>query len=224
MKLAILLICLISAATCANVLTTGTATSWTLTYLTPAATTTSVNFTLAYSTGATAQATLIALSASTIGVVCIITTSNFTVVDTTLAVRGFSFEAVSTAATATNNAVAGWGALSIWTHPAMTHTSEASLMTGAGSSTCALTTVANTPAIASFVVTYTNSIPSACTNLAAKGVTWYARCYHKTDSATVANIAATATIAVTAARNVTVGASTFATGATILAGIAYLQF
>jgi hypothetical protein len=224
MKLVILLICLISAASCSEILTSSSSTLWTFTYLTPAVNTTAYNFTLAYSTGATVSAAVITTAGNTVGVVCIITTSNFTVVDTASSSVGFGFEAVSTAGTALNDVAAAWNAITLWTHPAMTHTSEISLDTGAGSSNCAMTTVANVPTAASFVITYTNSVPSACANLQAMGVTWYGRCYHQGDSVKVASIAGSVTIAVSAAKNVTVGASTFATGATILAGIAYLQF
>jgi hypothetical protein len=224
MKLAILLICLISTATCSEILTSTTATLWTFTYLTPAATTMAYNFTLSYSTGATAAADVITSPSNTVGVVCIITNSNFTVVSTDGASTGFTFEAISDAGSAKNNAAGAWNSLSLWTHPNMTHTSENSLMTGTGSSTCPLTTVVNTPIAANFVITYTNSIPLACTNLQAKDTTWYARCYHQVVSANIVSKAASVTITVSAAKNVTVGASTFATGATILAGIAYLQF
>jgi len=224
MKLVILLICLISAATCAEILTSATANLWTFTYLTPAATTTIYNFTLAYSTGASSAATVITLNPGSIGVVCIITTSNFTIVDTADATTGFSFEASSTAATVLNNVATGWGAITLQTHPSMTHTSETSLATGLVTADCPLVTVANTPAYADYVHTYSNSATASCTNVQIMGVTWYGRCYHKADSADVMATATTITLTVSGAKNVTVGASTFAAGATILAGIAYLQF
>jgi hypothetical protein len=226
MKLVLLLICLIAVANCSNIMTTATTNLWTFTYLTPAATTTAYNFTLAYSTGeTTGSTTQITLNPGSIGLICIVTTLNFTVVDTVAGSAGWSIEAASSAATVLSNTATGWGPITMTSHPGMTHTSETALTTGATSAACTLVTVANTPAYASYVHTYSNSALATCGNLAAKGVTWYGRCYHKTDTAAVMSTAATDTsIVVSGAKNVTVGASTFVTGATILAGIAYLQF
>jgi hypothetical protein len=204
----------------ANTLTTGTTTLWTLTYMAPAATTTIYNLTLAYSTGVTTAA-VVNVDTFSIGVICITLTSNFTLADGATAQAGFAFSSLATAA-ASNNAAAGWGALSLYVLASLTKTTDTSIIaTVAASSTCALTSAA-TPTYASFVHTYTFSAVAVCGTLGIRGATWYARCFHKTTSAT--SLATAATFPVSAAKNVTVQASTFAASATILAGIAYLQF
>lgn len=219
MKL-ILLICLIGAAM-SNMLTTGTSTLWTLTYLTPAATTTTYNLTLAYSTGVTTGVTAVSASAGHIGVVCITTVANFTLTAGTTSQTGFAFGTTASGATTINN-VTNWGALTLTSYSVMTYASDTSLATGATVASCTLLTP-TAPAWAVYVHTYSFSIAATCANLGIKGATWYARCFHKTTSA-VLTTATGATLVVSAAKNVTVGASTFAAGATILAGIAYLQF
>jgi hypothetical protein len=167
MKLVLLLICLIAVANSAEILTSATATLWTLTYLAPAATTTAYNFTIAFSTGATISADVITTNAEEIGVICIITTSNFTIVDTASASTGWSMGSAATRANALNSAAGNWGPLTLQTHPAMTHSSDSSIITGATTANCALVTVANIPAYAAFVHTYSNSALSACANLSA---------------------------------------------------------
>jgi hypothetical protein len=220
MKL-ILLICLIGAAMSATTLTTGTATLWTLTYLTPAATTTIYNLTLAYSTGVTTTAVVNVLNAE-IGVICLVLTSNFTLADAATGQAGFGFGSIATTASASNDAVTNWGPLTLFTLTAVTKTSE-TLITTTGAGTQCLLTSALTPTYAAFVHTYTFSAVAQCTGLGVMSATWYARCFHKATSATLLS-AASAALTVSAAKNVTVQASTFAAGATILAGIAYLQF
>jgi hypothetical protein len=223
MKL-ILLICLIGAAMSANLLTTGTGTLWTMTYLTPAATTTSYNLTLAYSTGVTTGTTQVSASAGHIGVVCIITTSNFTLTAASTANLGFAFGTTSTAITTINN-VTGWGPLTLSSYNALTYTSDTTLVTGSAAAnvvSCTLLTP-TAPTWAAYVHTYTFSSTSVCANVPLKSASWTARCFNKVTNA-VLTTAVSATLTVSAARNVTVGASTFAAGATILAGIAYLQF
>jgi hypothetical protein len=221
MKL-ILLICLIATAMSATTLTTGTATLWTLTYMTPAATTTIYNLTLAYSTGATTGSTTVNAASAEIGVICITTTSNFTLADGATSQAGFAFASVAGAGgPATIDAVTNWAALTLFTMTALTKTTDIQIITTTTGTACVLTSAA-TPTYASFVHTYTFSAVATCTGLGIQGATWYARCFHKATSATLLSTAAT--FVVSAAKNVTVQASTFAAGATILAGIAYLQF
>jgi hypothetical protein len=219
MKL-ILLICLIGAAMSATTLTSGTATLWTLTYLTPAATTTIYNLTLSYSTGVTTTAVVNVASAE-IGVICLVLTSNFTLADAATGQAGFGFASIASGGSASNNAVTNWAALTLYTLITVTKTTEVLITTTTTGTPCTLTS-ALTPTYAAFVHTYTFSAVAQCTGLGIMGATWYARCFHK---ATSANLLSTAqALTVSAAKNVTVQASTFAAGATILAGIAYLQF
>jgi hypothetical protein len=207
----------------ANLLTTGTTTLWTLTYLTPAATTTIYNLTLAYSTGVTTGTTTVITASQNIAVLCIITTLNFTLADLATSQSGFSFTSTAgSGGVATIAAVANWGVLSFHSLTLLTHTSDTAITTGASGTACTLVS-ATAPAYATYVHTYSFSTVAACTSLALKGVTWYARCFHKADGSTTLSTTGT-TFTVSAAKNVTVGASTFAAGATILAGIAYLQF
>jgi hypothetical protein len=220
MKL-ILLICLIGAAMSAELLTTGTTTLWTLTYLTPAATTTNYNLTLAYSTGVTTGTTEVS-SGSTmqIGVVCLTTVANFSLVAAS-SNAGFGFGSQATAASAINS-ITGWGALTLHILSAVTYTTDVLLTQTALGSACTLVS-ATAPTWAAYVHTYTFSSVAVCGNLGIMGGTWYARCFHKTSTAVIIG-ASSLDLVVSAAKNVTVGASNLAVGATILAGIAYLQF
>jgi hypothetical protein len=220
MKL-ILLICLIGAAMSATTLTTGTATLWTLTYLTPAATTNNYNLTVAYSTGVTASAT-VATSGQEIGVICLLTVANYTLTaSATVNQTGFAFGQTATG-TATNSAAAFWGPLKLTSFTSAKYASDTSITAGTVVADCALVTP-TAPAYAAFVHTYSFSSVAVCPGLGIKGALWYARCFHKT-ATTVLTTGTTGSFVVSAAKNVTVGASTFAAGATILAGIAYLQF
>ena len=220
MKL-ILLICLIGAAMSATTLTTGTATLWTLTYLTPAATTTSYNLTLAYSTGVTTGTTAVSASGFQIGVICLTTVANYTLTAASATNTGFGFGSTASGAS-TIDAITNWGPLTLHTLASVTYTSDTSLTLGASGTTCTLVTP-TAPTWAVYVHTYTFSSVAVCGNLGIMGATWYARCFHKATSATLLS-ASSGAITVSAAKNVTVGASNFVTGATILAGIAYLQF
>jgi hypothetical protein len=225
MKLAILLILLIGSVMSSNTMTSATANMWTLTYLDVSSTAIIYNFTLSYSEGATANADIVT-AANNMGLICIITTLNFTLADDATATNAaFSFSSGATTAAGDNEILTNWDALTAQTHPSMIHTTDTSLATGASTANCPLTTVANTPTFASYVVSWANSLPALCTNWPIKGATWYARCFHMDDQ--TKNIASTSSVTgvvVSGVKNVTIGASTFATGATILAGIAYLQF
>jgi hypothetical protein len=250
MKNLILLFLVIGAAVCTEITLTNTTGDhlWKLTYL---ATTTgqTYSFTLSYtkpSVAATAASTLITFDNS-IGVVCVPTLPDFSFV-TTVARSAFIFSVTNPTGTgagssATNDATTNWGPL------VLTYAAGGVYVTTAGSvtfspgaagfiSNCPLITPAALPVIANGIVTYTFAIANACISLPKMGTAWSAKCFAVIDSVpgnapqlatltTAANAivgAMDVTVAGTTTTCATSGASTFATGATILAGIAYLQF
>jgi hypothetical protein len=222
MKLIIVLILLIGAAVSQTALTGSTSNLWELMSSSPT-TGTAYNLILRYGINAASGATTtVATSGQDIGVVCIATTSNFTLAAGAVAQVGWSMQSTATG-TATIAASANWGDILVYSLSAITHTSDTSLLTGATGTACTKsislgTTISDQKAWWFFDITAT------CANLPAYGaVDWYGRCFHKVAAIDKANESGK-TLVVSGAKNVTIGASTFATGATILAGIAYLQF
>jgi hypothetical protein len=173
-----------------------------------------------------------------IGVVCMPTVSTF---DVTGAARSaFIFYILSSgSAIAANDAVTNWGALALGHLPAAIYTAATpDFVSGGSTSTCALTGATAPTSVVAGVATYTFTVAAACVDLPPMGTAWYAKCFAVPTIAVgdapyvVLKTIATGfikgimdvTFAGTTTTCATTGASTFATGATILAGIAYLQF
>ena len=244
MKNLILLFLVIGAAVSQVVLTTGTATAaieWTLTYATP----TGENFygyTLSVKAKDLSAATVAANTALFTGVVCLETLSTF---DDSTAGPGWVWAVTSPNAVASVlGTAAGFTTLTLTYLPALAITetgvtNAGAANTGAGGIICTITAASPatvTSGVANSMEYITTAINS-CGNLKAMGVAFYARCYNVIAQATdFAGTSAVAIASIDTGTNVTVtatsttttctttGASTLATGATILAGIAYLQF
>jgi hypothetical protein len=223
MKLIIILILLVGTAISQTAYTTDTATKWTVASVDPTTSTgITYDFIARYGIGAASGATTqVATIGQEIGLICLVTTSNFTLADGATAQVGWSFSSIATGTT-TIAATTNWGDALVYSLSAITHTTDTSLITGATGTACATTNVTPTT-ILSMEIYFLFDIVSTCTNVPVYKVNWYGRCFHKAAST---NLIATSgnTLVVSSAKNLTVGASTFATGATILAGIAYLQF
>jgi hypothetical protein len=221
MKSIIILILLIGTAISTTTMTSGTATKWQLTSSTPA-TGQTFDFQVMFSTGAATGN--VATTTQEIGLVCLVLTSNFTIAANTAGQAGFAMTSTAGAGTAAISAITNWGAIVTKPLATVTYVSDVSITTTLTSVACA---AANVDAITltSNVIKWAFDITGACANIPLKSATttWYGRCFHKAASST-ALVASANNFAVSAALNVTIGASTFAAGATILAGIAYLQF
>jgi hypothetical protein len=223
MKSIIILILLIGAAMSQSTLTADTATQWQWSSMSPP-TGSAYNLTIVYSIGATTGATTeVAASGEEIGLVCIVTTSNFTLADGATGQVGWAMTTTATAdGAATIAAIANWGTLMVYPLTTVTHNTDILLTTGATATACTTGTV--TASVTSEQVWWLFTITATCANIPVYGATeWYGRCFHKTKSSSLVSASGNA-LAVSAAKNVTIGASTFAAGATILAAIAYLQF
>jgi hypothetical protein len=246
MKSLILLFLVIGAVVSQITLTTGSATAapqWTLTYATP----TGENFygyTLALQAKDASSLTLLTGGATTFtGVVCKETTSTFDVITAAGPGWSWTFGNGGNAADSTTAANTGFLIMTLTYHPLMTITAATAATagtTGLGSIACQIVT-APTPlptAGAANTLSWVSTGINSCGNLKASGVAFYAKCFNFVQqAATLQNTAASVAItAINTGTNVTVaasatstcatttGASTLATGATILAGIAYLQF
>jgi hypothetical protein len=217
---------------------------WTLTYDSATAST-FYSLTLTYYAGDTASNEPVAISSGTagsqnMGVACFITDSTFALVTTgTGTFPAFTFSipnAVSTGTAATTAASTNWTPLAMTAHVAATFTFTGTTFTGGGFADCPIVQTDSTtlPTVTAFTASWTFTVAKLCGSLPVSGNAWYARCYAVedaddlitigTDAATLVagnNVTVTAT---TTTCSTTTGASTFATGATILAGIAYLQF
>jgi hypothetical protein len=202
------------------------------------------SFTLSYTkpTVAATAAQAYITNSNSIAVVCVPTLSNFDVTVAGSPRSAFIFSSTNAgAAPATNDNIANWGPLVIG-HAAsgvyVTTTGSVSFTPGLAVTNCPLVTAAAVPVLANGIATYTFALAASCFNLPQMGTGWYAKCFAQTDLATAgssqtggANVVAATivgamdvTFAGTTTTCATTGASTFATGATILAGIAYLQF
>jgi hypothetical protein len=246
MKNLILLLLVIGAVVNAVDLTTVTTASattplWTIEYV--AATGTNYyGFQLTYSAGTTASTNLAITTtgnaAGNFGVVCLITDSAFTQTNGANYV-GFGFSVPRTAAAITNSDSTPWGLLALTAYTTGAY-ATAPTYTAATIVSCPLA-ITNTgtsllPIINSttYTATWDITVSGLCGSLPPTGSTWYAKCYTVVDNIKIMSTATEAS-PITAGKSVTfttttttcsttTGASTFATGATILAGIAYLQF
>jgi hypothetical protein len=221
---------------------------WTLTYATPA-TGQVLSYTLALDTGSTAPLTYTTAGLTrNFGLACIITNSSHTVGSTIATGQpGFAFSWLGQDGAIQNNVEATRikSALVLTYFPTMFMTSVTGMTTGGSGTVCTAntfnaagtatveTTLNATTLVSSWIVTS----PNTCNALPLNTLGWYAKCYSIADGAelfgltTTKNIVATnptdvtvVSTAAAAAACATTGALTFATGATILAGIAYLQF
>jgi hypothetical protein len=243
MKNLILLFLVIGAAVSTAVTLTNTTGDylWTLTYATPA-TGSFYSFVVTYTRptrASTAGDPLIAAS-QFIGVACFPTISTFAFT-TAVARPAFIFSATTTDANpALNNADTKWGplVLNYFSGALYTTGASAALNTGAAAplpAACALVG-ATKPVLANGIATWTFTIAAACVDLPQMGTAHFAKCIAigtQAESLILVEKAITAatvfgamdvTFPGTTTTCATAGASTFATGATILAGIAYLQF
>jgi hypothetical protein len=246
MKNLIILFLVIGAVVSQVVLTTGTATAaieWTLTYATP----TGENFygyTLQVKAKDLSNAAMStdASNAEFFGVVCLETTSTF---DHATPGPGWGWSMTSTgSAASTLGTVAGFATLTLTYFPLLDINEGAGTEgigagnTGATNTVCSVASTSAgvaTTGVANSVEFVTTAINS-CGNLKASGVAFYAKCYNvaaqtapwsgtSTVTLTAINTGTNVTVSATATTcSTTTGASTLATGATILAGIAYLQF
>jgi hypothetical protein len=241
MKNLILLLLVIGAVISQTALTTLAAEMWTLTYLTPTTTLDFARFTLTYQvTGAAVPANYITTSDDFIGVVCQPLLSTFAAITPGNAIV---FSVKGNGATASNNAEAAWDPLIMTELSTAVFTSATVITTGTVGALCPIVIdtpsggSANKPSFSSGVVSWTFTVTSSCGSLPSMDTTWYARCYAipsaAADAGDVGGSAVTLAAlgennitytAPTTTCSTTTGASTFATGATILAGIAYLQF
>jgi hypothetical protein len=223
MKSIIILILLVGTAISQTEYTTDTATKWTVASVDPTTSTgITYDFVARLGIGAASGATTqIATIGQEIGLICLVTTSNFTLADGATAQVGWSFSSIATGTT-TIAVSTGWGDMLVYSLSAITHNSDTSLTTGATGTACATTNVELTT-IVSLEVYFRFDVTATCANVPVYGVNWYGRCFHKAASTNLVSDSGN-TLVVSSAKNLTIGASKLATGATILAGIAYLQF
>jgi hypothetical protein len=218
-----------------------TAPLWTITFAAPATFEEYYSFTLTYNSGDSAQDVLPADNATptkSTGVACLFTDSAFALSDGDIR-AGITLNINSAAAALSTSDISGWTALLMTAHPVMEYTDSGNLDTKAGGVDCPIT-VTNTgnpdPVVDSaFIVSWTFTVANSCGALPQMGAAWHAKCWY-VEGTTQAKLLATAsqavvisggkevTVAAATTTCATTGASTFATGATILAGIAYLQF
>jgi hypothetical protein len=239
MKNLILLFLVIGAVVSTDVALTTTGEIWTLTY--NAVTGTDVySFGIKYDNAATSATTVIA-NAKFIGVICFPVASDFvlTVVDAVSAARpafAITTLAVTSAAASAATLGADWNGLALTYLPAAYLSTTTQIKTLTSFTACILDPADGAPTLNStdFTLSWTRTVAAKCGNLPSMGTTWYAKCYAMSSANGVDLVADGATVTVGNGLDVTfsaptacavsAGASTFATGATILAGIAYLQF
>jgi hypothetical protein len=239
MKNLILLFLVIGAAVSQITLTTNaTATSpvWTLTYGAPVAGLIRYSFTLTYYAG-TASSSVSTANTQNIGVACWFTDSAFALASPATA-PGISFSVPGSGSAATTAASTAWGTLAMSSHAALVHTSD--LLFDSGNTVSCPIVMTQTgqplPVVSAFTATWTFTVLNFCGTLPQHSNAYFGRCVSVADQAKVLTTAGgvlavdtlgaknvTVTVATTTCATTT-GASTFATGATILAGIAYLQF
>jgi hypothetical protein len=210
---------------------------WTLTY----AATTGFNyasFVLTYNAG-TAPSDAVTAAANSFGVACFVTDSTYALVASANTRAAFSFSVIGEAGGATANTAisTNWQPLLMTSHPLALYNTGNTISTAA-SIPCPIvsTPVGAIAALVSNVATWTFTVANGCGPVVQTGTVFYARCFSVVNQAKILsaaggilvadvvgdkNITYTATAAAACA---TTGASTLATGATILAGIAYLQF
>ena len=222
MKSIIILILLVGTAMSQTTFTTDAVNKWKILSLTPDSTVT-YDLIAQYEIGAASGATTqVATNGQDIGVVCIVTTSNFSLADGATGQVGWSMTSTATGTTTIASST-NWGSMLVTSLTALTHTSDTSLLTGATGTACTTTNVLPVVVVDQILYWFFD-ITGACANIPLiNAATWYARCFHKAASTSLVS-ANSQTLVVSSAKNVTIGASTFAAGATILAGIAYLQF
>jgi hypothetical protein len=249
MKNLILLLLVIGAVVNAFELTTSPNSTvgalWSLTYATPTATSIAYSITLSLDIGmGSTLSTVITANTHFVGVICMPTNSDF-LIDVGAVVRpAYSFSVIGGSANPAQNIQSSvtdtdYAVLKMTYHPLAALTTATTITTGATSTDCAITSGASATnaVITNGVVTWTLVVTAGCGNFPKTGQQWYAKCYAAKNLlvAIVPSEAGGVTLAgLTAAKDVSVviataacattGASTFATGATILAGIAYLQF
>jgi hypothetical protein len=221
---------------------------WTITYGSRTASN-YYNFVVTYSAGTTASTEAVAtgnVGINNMGVACYFTDSTFALTSGTATYRGFSLSVGNAASSsAVTSAASGWTTLALVSHTLLTYTvagTTTTYTTPTLPSTiipCPLvfTPVAVTPVLsADFTATWTFAVANTCGQLPAIETAWHAVCFHSKTGTNLFTAAAAAVVvqtdtlknvtytAPTTTCSTTTGASTFATGATILAGIAYLQF
>jgi hypothetical protein len=234
MKNLILLFLVIGAVVSQVSLTTTVNQLWAITSATPVAVTDYYSFTLTYNGGATTSVDYITTSTQEIGVVCIPTPSNFAVAASATSF-GFSFSVPANATGAKSDATTNWGPLKMTSHSTLTYTVLTNKVLTAGTAVNVACTIAQVHTVANYVHQWVITVSTQCANFRQLGSAASFACFSYDDTAQIiSGTGAAADITVGAATNVAFtqtttvcavsGASTFATGATILAGIAYLQF
>jgi hypothetical protein len=197
------------------------------------------SFELTYNAGSSTTQAVDDTDGEFVGVACMLTDSAHTLTDLDIrAGISFSIAASNAAGTQETGSTDNWQPLVMTSHPVMAFTDSLNMATGLGSIECPITitnTADDKPTITANVVSWTFTVADLCGSLPIMGETWYAKCwsipqgtFDLVAAASTASVkifgAMDVTITTAAASCATTGASTFATGATILAGIAYLQF
>jgi hypothetical protein len=230
MKNLILLFLVIGAVVSSTALSNATGEVWAITYTAPTSPD-YYSFTLTYDGQDTADGNYISLNTQVIGVACIPTSSTFA-----LAAgqnnNAFSFSVAANATAATNTAATNWADLKMMEHSTVGFAGT-TLTMGAAATTLECPITVARPTFANYVVTWTFTVATGCGPAPQIGSSFFAVCYaipdntvlFSADNAALANtVGFSVTYTAPTTTCATTGASTFATGATILAGIAYLQF
>jgi hypothetical protein len=223
MKSIIILMLLVATAMCEVQMTADAATLWKLTWESPESGFV-YKFKLTYSIGGASDAvTTVSPSGTEIGFVCLVTDANFTLTAAS-SYAGWSMGSINAGLVDTTiSSTTGWNTIFVYSMSAMTYASETSIVNGATGNLCPSVDSTAVTSV-SAVITFNINVLATCANLPANGAaTWYGRCFHKAPSSALFS-GASSSLVVSSGQNVTIGASTFTAGATILAAIAYLQF
>jgi hypothetical protein len=223
----------------------GTDPLWSLTTL-PTTDFSFLRFTLSYDAGAAPTDAILAIDNSNFGVACMIVDSAFDLTaadDDSARRKGFSLSVRGQGAmigASNTGSDTNWLTLMLHQHNGMKYKTTGTIEAGLAVAPCSivLDPVATIPERINNVLFWTFDVTDSCGNIPTLGSTWYAKCFAIPSTAVgIPDVGPLADIPITNARDVTftvpaavticateTGASTFATGATILAGIAYLQF
>jgi hypothetical protein len=173
MKSIIILILLVGTAVSQSQFTTDVATNWQILSLVPDAGVTYdlvVQYGIGAATGATTQ---VATSGQDIGLICLVTTSNFSLADGATGQVGWSMSSTATGTTVISSST-GWGNMIVTSLTAITHTSDTSLITTTTGTACATTNVLPVVTVSETLFWFFD-ITASCTNIPLNPTTttWY---------------------------------------------------
>ena len=204
---------------------------WTLTFNDIGTSTTiNRNMSLTIDSG-TATGSYHSATAKSVGVICLTTTNNYTLTANTASIASFVLSIAGTGAT-TTTAVTNWDALIMYSGSTATYVSDTAVTivtTALGTCNAATPSTPSTSSATDFSITYAWTVATAntCTGAPTYATlsSYYAKCMYKADHDTAASLnTVVAHTGLASVTNVTIGASTLAVGATIMAGTAYLAF